>query len=152
MLVRKIEKEKRRADHLFYTSLKYTKTGDVILNLIKRWEAMIEECITGLLESAKKKKIIKAVPKAPLKRRQMILKLFKKVEDVERVIKLYTFFRNINSYRKISEHEFRKNLTLHVITGNNKVDIDIEKLQEWDLLFNNFVKFVDSYIRSKKKK
>ena len=36
-----IIQEKISADHLLYVSLKYTKTCDVVLNLILRWRRMI---------------------------------------------------------------------------------------------------------------
>ena len=42
--------EKISADHLLYVSLKYTKTCDVILNLIQRWRKMIETAIDEILE------------------------------------------------------------------------------------------------------
>ena len=61
----KIIQEKISADHLLYVSLKYTKTGDVILNLLKRWTSMIEEVISSLLNKAKKDKKLPVIPPAP---------------------------------------------------------------------------------------
>ena len=49
-MLEKIMKEMISADHLLYVSLKYTKTCDVILNLIRRWTIMIDDCVYGLLE------------------------------------------------------------------------------------------------------
>ena len=56
-----IIQEKISADHLLYVSLKYTKTCDVIMNLILRWTRMIETSIEKILEHAKKKKKIPSV-------------------------------------------------------------------------------------------
>ncbi|KKL97302.1 hypothetical protein LCGC14_1835810, partial [marine sediment metagenome] len=53
-----IIKEKISADHLLYVSLKYTKTCDVIINLIIRWRTMIDRVIDEILKHAKKKKKI----------------------------------------------------------------------------------------------
>ncbi len=64
-MISEIIKEKTSADHLLYVSLKYTKTCDVILNLIARWKSMIELSFDALLEKAKKKKKIPAMPKSP---------------------------------------------------------------------------------------
>ena len=61
-----IIQEKISADHLLYVSLKYTKTCDVILNLILRWRKMIETSINELLKRAKTKKKISAVPTNPV--------------------------------------------------------------------------------------
>ena len=55
----RIIKEKISANHLLYVSMKYTKTCDVIINIIKRWKVMMDHAFDGLLEKAKKKKLIK---------------------------------------------------------------------------------------------
>ena len=57
-----IIKEKISADHLLYVSLKYTKTCDVIINLLLRWKIMIDKSMEVLVENAKKKKKWKKVP------------------------------------------------------------------------------------------
>ena len=46
-----IIQEKISADHLLYVSLKYTKTCDVIINLLLRWRKMIDTSIWGLTSS-----------------------------------------------------------------------------------------------------
>ena len=56
-----IIKEKISADHLLYVSLKYTKTCDVIINLLSRWKNMIEKGMDRLVEKAKKAKKTKRV-------------------------------------------------------------------------------------------
>jgi hypothetical protein len=60
-----IIKEKISADHLLYVSLKYTKTCDVIINLLLRWKIMIEMAMDVLVERVKKEKKWKPVPDAP---------------------------------------------------------------------------------------
>ena len=65
-MLEEIIKEKISADHLLYVSLKYTKTCDVILNLIYRWRIMIERSIDAMLKHAKKKKLIKSFPDNPI--------------------------------------------------------------------------------------
>ena len=60
-----IIKEKISADHLLYVSLKYTKTCDVIINLLLRWHAMIDLAFERLIDKAKKMKKWKPVPDAP---------------------------------------------------------------------------------------
>src|SRR3989338_3770991 len=52
----KVEKEKRIADHLLYVSLKYTKTGDVILNLIERWRGVDKKKMKKKKNQVEKKK------------------------------------------------------------------------------------------------
>ena len=52
-----IIKEKISADHLLYVSLKYTKTCDVIINLLLRWHAMIDLAFERLIDKAKNEKV-----------------------------------------------------------------------------------------------
>ena len=73
-----IIQEKISADHLLYVSLKYTKTCDVIINLILRWRKMIETSTDAILERAKKKKKISKVPGNPTEKIEVLRKLFKK--------------------------------------------------------------------------
>ncbi len=49
-MIEEIIKEKTSADHLLYVSLKYTKTCDVILNLLARWKSLIEISFDAILE------------------------------------------------------------------------------------------------------
>ena len=64
-----IIQEKISADHLLYVSLKYTKTCDVIINLLLRWKKMIETSIDEILKRAKKKKKISTKKKKKGKKR-----------------------------------------------------------------------------------
>lgn len=141
-----IEKEMRSAQHLLYVSLKYTKTCDVILNLIERWQNLIELSIESLLNKAKKKKIISKIPEAPKLKIDLTAKLFKKEPLVKDILILYSFFRKINTLKQIKEHEFRKNVTLRVINGN-EIAINMDKLKEWQELLESFIKFVRSSIK-----
>ena len=140
-----IEKEWNAAQHLLFVSLKYTKTGDVILNLIQRWLHMIEAAGDEMLAKAKKKKLIKQIPATPREKIDAMQKIFKKEQVVMDTLVLYSFFRKVPSLEQIKEHEFRKNVTLRVI-DHEEVIIDMDKLREWALLLENFKKFVRAYI------
>jgi len=146
MPMQKIEKEMKAAQHLLYVSLKYTKTCDVILNLIHRWQQMVEISLDAMLEKAKKKKLIKEIPKAPKPKIDIAIQLFKKEEIVLDTISLYSFFRRLGAFQQHREHEFRKNVALRVIGDDKEIVIDIEKLKEWQALLENFIKFVRDFI------
>jgi len=146
----KVIKEMLSAQHLLYVSLKYTKTCDVILNLIQRWSNMIDLSNTLLLERAKKKKIIKEIPVAPKLRIDLVEKTFHKEELIMDVVRLYIFFRKIAQSELVREHEFRKNVTLRVISeAGNETAIDLDKLKEWQELLEKFINFVKEYVKLK---
>ena len=72
----RIIKEKISADHLLYVSLKYTKTCDVIINLLLRWKIMIEMAMDFLVEKSKKQKKWKPVPDAPRAKLVQLKKIY----------------------------------------------------------------------------
>ena len=129
-----IEREKKMAQHLFYVSMKYTKTCDVILNLLERWERLINVCIEILLKLAKKAKKIKEIPTAP-KARELAIRGVYKDEFITRIMTLYAFFRRLPQLEKLREHEFRKNVALRVIEEGRETVINLDKLKEWNELF-----------------
>lgn len=135
----KIIQEKISADHLLYVSLKYTKTADVILNLLSRWKSMIELSIDKLLEKAKKDKKIKIIPQTPVQRTDLVLSLYKKNPDIVAGIRLYEFSKRVENSEKLKENEFRKNVTLKVLDKGQWIDINMDKLKEYYLLVEKFI-------------
>lgn len=142
-----IEKERRVAEHLFYVSLKYTKTCDVILNLIARWQGMVEECVNALLEKAKKKRIIKTIPVAPRAKVNLLLDVLRKERIVTDTLNLLLFFKRIPKLEHVREAEFRKNVALKVVDEGRAISIDMEKLKEWQELLERFLSFVKHFIK-----
>lgn len=135
----KIIQEKISADHLLYVSLKYTKTGDVILNLLKRWTSMIDEAILSLLERAKKDKKISAIPLAPKMKVIDVRKVYSKSPEIISAIDLYEFFKRIPTLEYLKENEFRKNITLRVKNNDQWLDINLDKLKEYSLILEKFI-------------
>jgi len=141
-MLNEIEQEKKRAQHLFYVSLKYTKTKDVILNLIEHWKKLISLCIEVLLRKAKKAKKIKEIPTIPKARERMIRQLYKE-DIIDRVMDLYSFFRRLPNLEKFGEHEFRKNVALRVLDSGKETVLNMEKLKEYnELICKEFVDYV----------
>jgi len=135
----RIIQEKISADHLLYVSLKYTKTTDVILNLIARWRSIIDLCIDKILEKAKKKKQISSIPSIPKLKIDKLREVYKKNEIIMQTLDLHEFFKNIEKLEKIRENEFRKNMTLKVLYRGNWIDINLDKLKEYNESLERFI-------------
>ena len=143
-----IIKEKISADHLLYVSLKYTKTCDVITNLIHRWGKMISTSIDCLLAHAKKKKKVKSIPTSPIKKIEEVRKLFKKNEEFQKGIDSYEMFRKIDELKKERIGEFRKNVNLKVFYKGEEIDIDLEKLKEYSEMLEKFISTTKQFLLS----
>lgn len=144
-----IIQEKISADHLLHVSLKYTKTCDVILNLLLRWRKMIETSIDALLEKAKKKKKISKVPENNVKKIEAIKKVFKKEKDIIEVIKLYEMLRKVEELRRERIGEFRKNVNLRIFYQGKEINFNLEKLKETAELLEKFISKVKQFLLSK---
>lgn len=135
----RVIKEKISADHLLYVSLKYTKTCDVIINLIHRWKIMIEYSMDILVEKAKKQKKWKPVPDAPRAKLIQLKKIYADDELIFKVLDLYELFRDIEQLEKVREHEFRKGVNLRVVYKGEAINIDLDKLAEYAALLERFI-------------
>ena len=143
-----IIQEKIRADHLLYVSLKYTKTCDVIVNLLLRWRKMIETSIDEILKHAKTRKKISSIPSSPLGRMEEVKKLFKKNKEFLEVIEVYEMLRKIEDLRKDRIGEFRKNVTLRVNYRGEEVDINLDKLKIYASLLEKFISTTKQFLSS----
>ena len=144
-----IIQEKISADHLLYVSLKYTKTCDVIINLILRWRKMIETSIDAILEKAKKKKKISAIPSNPTKKIEEMKKLFKKDKNFQNTLGMYEMFRKIEDLRKEKSGEFRKNVNLKVFYRGEEININLEKLKEYAEELEKFISTTKQFLLQK---
>ncbi len=138
----KIMQEKISADHLLYVSLKYTKTTDVMLNLIARWRSMIETAVDRLLEKAKKQKKLKTIPLAPKLKIDKTKEIYKKNKEIIEAMDLYEFLKRVDKLEKTRESEFRKHVTLKVLDKGEWVSIDMDKLKEYNEILERFINAV----------
>ncbi len=148
-MIETIIKEKISADHLLYVSLKYTKTCDVILNLLKRWVIMIDHCVEGLLQQLKKKKKIKVIPTHPRQKVELVKQNFKNQAEIMEAIKIYEFFKRIDDNKAIKECEFRKDVRLKVNDMGKEVIINLDQLKEYSITLERFISYVKQFLLSK---
>lgn len=134
-----IIKEKISADHLLYVSLKYTKTCDVILNLLSRWKNMIDKGLDRLIEKAKKEKKWKTVPDAPKAKIIQLKKIYANKKDILDAIELYELFRDMDKLEKVRENEFRKGVNLRVKYRGEEININLLKLKDYATILEKFI-------------
>lgn len=134
-----IIKEKISADHLMYVSLKYTKTCDVIINLLTRWKNMIDKGMDRLVEKAKKEKKWKPIPDAPRAKLIQLKKIYANNPDIKETLDLYDLFRDIDKLDKIRQSEFRKGVNLKVTYKDEIIDINLDKLKEYAAILEKFI-------------
>ncbi len=143
-----IIQEKISADHLLYVSLKYTKTCDVIINLILRWRKMIEKSVTEILRHALKRKKISSIPSNPRSEIEIVKKLMKKDSNFLETIEMYEMFRKIEELKKERIGEFRKNVTLKVFYRGEEVNINLDQLKKYAEKLEKFISTTKQFLLS----
>jgi hypothetical protein len=143
-----IIQEKISADHLLYVSLKYTKTCDVIKNLLLRWRRMIETAIDSILKHAKKKKKVSNVQDNPVKKIEAIKNLFKKDKQLLEVIEFYEMLRKIEELRTERIGEFRKNVCLRIFYQGKEININLEQLKIYADMLEKFISTTKQFLLS----
>lgn len=121
------EEELKRADHMLYVTLKYTRTVDVIKNIIKRLISALDFAVADALKKLK----IKSAKIPQLRFKQLITKIPK--------LKPYSIFylmlRKIDKAKFTGKEEYRKNVSL--ITKD--VTVTVETLKEYFAKTKEFV-------------
>ena len=135
----KIIKEKISADHLLYVSLKYTKTCDVIINLLLRWKIMIDMALEKLVARAKKEKKWKKGLDAPRAEVIQLKKIYADDPVISKTLNLYELFRDVEKLDKVRENEFRKGVNLRVTYKGEVVNINLDALKDYSQTLEKFI-------------
>ena len=143
-----IIQEKISADHLLYVSLKYTKTCDVIRNLLLRWRRMIETSSESMLIHAKKKKKIKEIAPNPVGRIEQMKKIFKKNENTLEVLEFYEMLKKLEELRTERIGEFRKNVNFRIFYRGEEINVNLEQLKIYAELLEKFISDVKQFLLS----
>ena len=75
------KEEIKRADHLIYVSLKYTRTCDIILNIFKRLITAYDYAILASLEKSKEEGKTTVIPESKMLRAEMLYRLKRKFKE-----------------------------------------------------------------------
>ena len=118
--------ELKRVDHLIFVSLKYTRTVDVLKNILTRLINSFDCIINGALHDALETKRITEMPPAPIKK----CKILKELDPgkYDELIDFYLLLRKINRAEYDRINEFRRHVALIAHTedeGNVEVSIDV---------------------------
>lgn len=133
-------KELKRADHLIFVSLKYTRTVDVIKNVIERLINAYDFGMDALFKFAKSKKRIESFPSAPVVRAEKIKELYSEDQQLVNYISLYIMFRKIKNAKFNRALEYRRHVTMTAFLDDGEVEVSIDIITEY---FEKTKEFID---------
>ena len=134
--------ELKRVDHLFYVSLKYTRTVDMMLHVVQRLVNTFSYGFESLLKHAKENKKISSVPENIGLRCKLLREIYKE-DRVTDYVNFFVKLRKILRANYTKREEFRRHVTMTATIDNNEiVEINIDILKEYYEKAKEFVTFV----------
>jgi len=133
--------ELKRADHLIYVTLKYTRTSEVIKNTIKRLISAFDYSIQDALEHLKHKKKIKVVPSITKLRAELLQDV---LAETKYYIEFYFLLKQIDKSELRRKEEYRKNVAL--VANDRKglpIEVNIDTLKKYYDKTHEFIEIVE---------
>jgi hypothetical protein len=140
--------EIKRVDHLFYVSLKYTRTVDMMRTMVGRLISTFDFGMMSLLDHSKAKKKIKEIPLTPISKCELLNEVY--TEDIKKYIDMYLLFRKLVRMPYTKREEYRRHVTMTSQLGDQMVETNIDILEEYYAKTKEFLLFVREIVRSKK--
>ncbi len=141
------KEELKRADHLIYVSLKYTRSVDVIRSIIERLISAFDRVIDGLLERAKENGKIDAIPKSPGLKAEKVRKLHGEIEKCQDYVDFYLTLRQILISKFERVGEFRKNVALVAYVDGEKLEINIETITNYYHHSRKLIEYIQEQLK-----
>jgi len=135
--------ELKRADHILYVSLKYTRTVDMIRHMIERLISTFDFLVDYILEDLKKKKKINEIPPNIAIKCELIKKK-NNDETIRELVDFYLYLRRLIRAKYTREREYRKHVTMISNLDNTIINIKIESMYEYFKKTKDYVDYLQN--------
>lgn len=132
--------EVKRADHLIYVSLKYTRTIDVMNNIVERMMNSFDFVIEGILD--KNKDNIPMPPKIPGLKVEKVRELHPDEKLLNDYLSFYLLLRKIRNADQLKIAEFRRGVTMTCLVDNKQIDITIDIITDYYKRMVEFIEYI----------
>lgn len=140
----KVQEEIKRADHLLYVSLKYTRTVDVMRNVIERIINAYAFINTALLEHAKEKGKIPEVPASPIMKCDLLKQTYKEEERIVENTDFYLTLRKILKAKMTKREEYRRHITMTAfVDPANPTEVTPDNLKEYFYKIKDYLEYLE---------
>lgn len=124
--------EFKRVDHLFYVSLKYTRTVDVIKSVMERMISCIDYCMECMLKQAKDKGTVDEIPKNAGLKADLVKKMFGHEPEIVEAVIFYQLLKKLVRSEYTKKEEFRRHVTMTATIDKGEiVEVNIDILKEY---------------------
>lgn len=139
--------ELKRVDHLIYVSLKYTRTVDVILNILGRMVDAYAFIVDALLAFATEKHKIISEPESAIERIDLIRRCYASDDLIVDNMGLYLLLRKLLRARNVDrENEYRRHVTMKTIIEGREEIVNIDIITNYYLYQREFLAHVRNIV------
>lgn len=142
--------ELKRVDHLIYVSLKYTRTVDVILNILTRTVDAYSLMVDALIEYAMEQGKIIHEPESAIERAELIKSIFADDDLVVDNMQLYLLERKLLRAKNVErENEYRRHVTMKTVVEGREEIVNIDIITNYFLYQREFLSHVRNIVEGK---
>jgi hypothetical protein len=142
--------ELKRVDHLIYVSLKYTRTVDVIINILSRMVDGYALMVDALLALAQERGKYSGEPESAIERAELVRELYGKDIAIADNMALYLLLRKLLRARSIArENEYRRHVTMKTVVEGREEIVNIDIITNYYLFQREFIMHVKSIVDGK---
>lgn len=138
--------EIKRVDHQIYVSLKYTRTVDVLLNIINRMIDGYDFLLQALIQLAIEEKKTENMPSSPIEKGNLVKKLYDDDLTFDNV-NLYFLLRKLHRSNPQRESEYRRNVTMRTIVEGREELVTIDIITNYYHYMLEFLKTVEKKVK-----
>ncbi|RJQ17268.1 hypothetical protein C4573_04415 [Candidatus Woesearchaeota archaeon] len=124
---------------MIYVSLKYTRTVDVIINIINRMVDAYHFLFLCLLKKALDENKISEIPSTPKEQGALVKKLYED-KDIQEHVDLYFLLRQLLKAEYKSENEYRRHVTMVTYINGKREIVNIDIIS---MYYENQLKFYE---------
>lgn len=137
------KQELKRSDHLVYVSLKYTRTIDVMNNILERLVSTFDFAIDGMLDKAKNEGKIKGIVAIPGVKVEKIKELFPEDKAISEYLDFYLLLRKISNAPQRRMWEFRRGVTMSCIVDKQEIEVTIDIITDYYKKVVDFIIYIE---------
>lgn len=140
--------ELKRADHMIFVSLKYTRTVDVIKNILERLISGFDFAFDCLVNHLRETKKIAETPKTRSRRIEILKDYFNDNKEFNEYLDFYYFIRKINKAEFTRRQEFRRHVTMDVVLDDGRmIGLGIDMINDYYDKTKLFIEFVIEFTK-----
>jgi len=140
------KRELKRADHLIFVSLKYTRTVDVLKNIIARLIVIVDSGFEVLLKKGVDDKKITEIPKLNRLRVDDVKKIYGSDPKIMQFIDFYQLLRKIDKAHFERKMEYRRHVTMTAELENEKIEVTIDIISDYFQRTTEFINYIETIV------